>query len=61
MDCTGMQDELFFPLKPIYNFNPDVLDNGNKTAAHKKWDVVLKNFRENKIWVYLNKFPLYYQ
>ena len=36
-------------LKPIYNFNPDVLDNGNKTAAHKKWDVVLKNFRENKI------------
>jgi hypothetical protein len=22
--------------------------------------VVLKNFRENKIWVYLNKFHLYY-
>lgn len=36
-------------LKPIYNFNPDILDNGGKTAAHKKWDVVLKNFRENKI------------
>ena len=36
-------------LKPIYNFNPDVLDKGSKTAAHKKWDVVLKNFRENKI------------
>ena len=48
-------------LKPIYNFNPDVLDKGNKTAAHKKWDVVLKNFRENKIWLYSNKFRLYYQ
>ncbi|BAK73592.1 MAG: transglutaminase-like cysteine peptidase [Arcobacter sp.] len=36
-------------LKPIYNFNPNILDKGGKTAAHKKWDVVLKNFRENKI------------
>ena len=36
-------------LKPIYNFNPDILDKGGNTAAHKKWDVVLKNFRENKI------------
>lgn len=36
-------------LKPIYNFNPNILDKGVKTAAHKKWDVVLKNFRENKI------------
>ena len=36
-------------LKPIYNFNPDILDKGSKTAAHRKWDVVLKNFREKKI------------
>jgi predicted transglutaminase-like cysteine proteinase len=36
-------------LKPIYNFNPDIFDKGGNTAAHKKWDVVLKNFRENKI------------
>lgn len=36
-------------LKPIYNFNPDILDKGGEIAAHKKWDVVLKNFRENKI------------
>ena len=36
-------------LKPIYNFNPDILDKGGNTAAHKKWDVVFKNFRENKI------------
>ena len=36
-------------LKPIYNFNPNVLDKGSKTAAHKKWDVVLRKMRENKI------------
>jgi predicted transglutaminase-like cysteine proteinase len=36
-------------LKPIYNFNPNILEKGGKTAAHRKWDVVLKNFRENKI------------
>ncbi|CAM3950631.1 transglutaminase-like cysteine peptidase [Arcobacter cloacae] len=36
-------------LTPIYNFNPNILDKGSKTAAHKKWDVVLKNFREKKI------------
>ena len=36
-------------LKPIYNFNPNILNNGTRTSAHKKWDVLLKNFRENKI------------
>ena len=36
-------------LKPIYNFNPNILKNGKKTAAHRKWDKLLKNFRENKI------------
>ncbi|MGD9625799.1 MAG: transglutaminase-like cysteine peptidase [Arcobacter sp.] len=36
-------------LTPIYNFNPNILDKGSKTAAHRKWDVVLKNFREKKI------------
>ena len=36
-------------LKPIYNFNPNILNNGNRTSAHRKWDVLLKNFRENKI------------
>ena len=36
-------------LTPIYNFNPNILDKGSKTEAHRKWDVVLKNFREKKI------------
>ncbi|QDF28724.1 transglutaminase-like cysteine peptidase [Halarcobacter anaerophilus] len=36
-------------LKPIYNFNPDILKNGKKTSAHRKWDRLLKNFMENKI------------
>jgi predicted transglutaminase-like cysteine proteinase len=36
-------------LKPIYNFNPNILKNGKKTSAHKKWDNLIKNFRENKI------------
>ena len=36
-------------LTPIYNFNPNILDKGSKTAAHKKWDVVLQNFKEKKI------------
>lgn len=36
-------------LIPIYNFNPNVLKNGKKTSAHKKWDRLIKNFRENKI------------
>lgn len=36
-------------LKPIYNFNPNILDNGGKTAAHKKWDELLKRIQENKI------------
>ena len=36
-------------LKPVYNFNPDVLDNGKKTAAHKKWDELMQRIRSNKI------------
>ena len=36
-------------LTPIYNFNPNILDKGSKTAAHRKWDVVLQNFKEKKI------------
>ena len=36
-------------LKPIYNFNPNILNKGKKTTAHKKWDVVLKKIREKKI------------
>ena len=36
-------------LKLIYNFNPNILKNGNKTAAHRKWDKLLKKYREKKI------------
>ena len=36
-------------LKPIYNFNPNILKKGKKLSAHKKWDRLMKNFRENKI------------
>jgi len=36
-------------LTPIYNFNPNVLNKGNKTAAHKKWDALLKKIKRNKI------------
>lgn len=36
-------------LTPIYNFNPNILKNGKRTSAHKKWDRLMKNFRENKI------------
>lgn len=36
-------------LKPIYYFNPDVLIDGNKTNAHRKWDQLIKNIMENKI------------
>lgn len=36
-------------LLPIYNFNPNILKNGKKTSAHRKWDKLLRNFRENKI------------
>lgn len=36
-------------LTPIYNFNPNILKDGKKTSAHKKWDRLMKNFRENKI------------
>jgi predicted transglutaminase-like cysteine proteinase len=36
-------------LKPIYNFNPNILEKGGKTSAHRKWDVVLNNIRGNKI------------
>jgi len=43
-------------LKLIYNFNPKILKNGSKTTAHRKWDKLLKKYREKKIWLYLNKF-----
>lgn len=36
-------------LTPIYNFNPNILKNGKRTSAHKKWDRLMKNFRENRI------------
>jgi len=36
-------------LTPIYNFNPNILKNGKRTSAHRKWDRLMKNFRENKI------------
>ncbi|QOG11367.1 transglutaminase-like cysteine peptidase [Arcobacter sp. FWKO B] len=36
-------------LTPVYNFNPEVLKDGKKTNAHRKWDELLKKIRENKI------------
>lgn len=36
-------------LKPVFNFNPDILKDGKKTTAHRKWDELLKNMRENKL------------
>lgn len=36
-------------LKPIYYFNPQILNNGLKTIAHKKWDQLIKNITENKL------------
>jgi len=36
-------------LKPIFNFNPDLLVDGKKTAAHKKWDELMQRIKENKI------------
>ncbi|MEN8717928.1 MAG: transglutaminase-like cysteine peptidase [Sulfurovum sp.] len=36
-------------LKLIFNFNPNILRNGSKTAAHRKWDKLLENHREKKI------------
>jgi len=36
-------------LKPIYNFSPDILKDGKRTAAHRKWDRLLKHMRENRI------------
>lgn len=35
-------------LTPIFNFNPDIL-KGNKTTAHKKWDILIKNYKEQKL------------
>ena len=36
-------------LTPVYNFNPNVLNKGKRTSAHKKWDVLLKKIKRNKI------------
>lgn len=36
-------------LKPIYYFNSEILNDGLKTTAHKKWDQLVKNIMENKI------------
>ena len=36
-------------LKPIYYFNPELLNDGMKTIAHKKWDELIKHMMENKI------------
>ncbi|RXJ54598.1 transglutaminase-like cysteine peptidase [Candidatus Marinarcus aquaticus] len=36
-------------LTPVFNFNPEVLQDGKKTTAHRKWDRLLKHIRENRI------------
>lgn len=35
-------------LIPVFNFNPNIL-KGEKTAAHRKWDTLIKNYKEKKI------------
>lgn len=36
-------------LTPVYNFNPNILKDGKKTQAHRKWDSLMKRFKEKKI------------
>ena len=36
-------------LTPVFNFNPEVLQDGKKNTAHRKWDTLLKHIKENKI------------
>lgn len=36
-------------LTPVFNFNPEVLQDGQKTTAHRKWDTLLQHIKENKI------------
>lgn len=36
-------------LTPVFNFNPEVLQDGKKTTAHRKWDTLLKHIKENRI------------
>ncbi|WP_418185560.1 transglutaminase-like cysteine peptidase [Aliarcobacter vitoriensis] len=35
-------------LVPVFNFNPNIL-KGEKTAAHKKWDTLIQNYKGQKI------------
>lgn len=36
-------------LTPVYHFNPNILKDGQKTTAHRKWDELIKRMKENKI------------
>lgn len=36
-------------LKPIYNLNPNILKDGKKTKAHRKWDDLIKRMKEKKL------------
>jgi len=36
-------------LKPVYNFNPAILNDGKKTNAHRQWDDLMKRLKEKKI------------
>ncbi len=36
-------------LKPVYNFNPNILKSGQKTNAHRQWDDLMKRFKEKKL------------
>ncbi|MPL73945.1 hypothetical protein SDC9_19754 [bioreactor metagenome] len=35
-------------LIPLFSFNPNI-SKGNKTAAHKKWDTLIQNYKEQKL------------
>lgn len=35
-------------LTPVFNFNPNIL-KGAKTAAHKKWDTLIQNYKGQKL------------
>ncbi len=36
-------------LTPVFNFNPDVLNDGKKTTAHRKWDTLMKHIKEKRL------------
>jgi predicted transglutaminase-like cysteine proteinase len=36
-------------LKPVFNFNPNILNGDKDTNAHRQWDDLMKRFKEKKL------------